>query len=343
MTDETHGMIEECVLSRARGCLLGLLCGDALGSHVEFRGPEFVREEFPDGLRTMLGGGTHNTIAGQPTDDSEMALSLARSLIRQRRYDPADARRAYVDWLDSGPFDCGTTTVAGLSGTPNHESQANGALMRVSPIGIFGARRVLGDVAEWARQDAGITHPNPVCRQANALFTMALAHTIRNGPDTDALYETLLGWANDMEIDENLLDSIRKADHQPWITKSSRKQGWVLVALQNSLWQLLNAPDFEEGVVDTVSRGGDTDTNAAICGALLGAAHGIDAIPKSWTETVLNCRPDAGRADVFQPRPERFWPVDALEVADQLVAIGAASSSASESGSSSERDDSAGY
>lgn len=65
MTDETHGMIEERVLSRARGCLLGLLCGDALGSHVEFRGPEFIREEFTDGLRTMPGGGSHNATAGQ--------------------------------------------------------------------------------------------------------------------------------------------------------------------------------------------------------------------------------------------------------------------------------------
>ena len=66
MTDETHGMIEERVLSRARGCLLGLLCGDAPGSHIEFRGPEFIREEFPDGLRTMLRGGTRNRTAGQP-------------------------------------------------------------------------------------------------------------------------------------------------------------------------------------------------------------------------------------------------------------------------------------
>jgi ADP-ribosylglycohydrolase len=41
------------------------------------------------------------------------------------------------------------------------------------------------------------------------------------------------------------------------------QQGWVLVAFGNALWQLLNAPSFETGVVDTVMQGGDTDTNAA--------------------------------------------------------------------------------
>jgi ADP-ribosylglycohydrolase len=55
--------------------------------------------------------------------------------------------------------------------------------------------------------------------------------------------------------------------------------GWVLIALQNAFWQLLHAATLEEGVIDTISRGGDTDTTAAIAGALLGAVHGRQAIP----------------------------------------------------------------
>jgi len=82
--------------------------------------------------------------------------------------------------------------------------------------------------------------------------------------------------------------------------------------------QPLHAPNLEEGVVDTVMRGGDTDTNAAICGALLGAVHGIEAVPSQWREKVLSCRPEQ-RAGVAPPRPEVFWPVDALELAQQLV------------------------
>ena len=310
---------ESARLSRARGSLLGQFCGDALGSHVEFRSAEYIKEEFPEGMRVLLSGGTHNTIAGQPTDNSEMALLLARSLAEHQSYDPERVREQYVYWMDSGPFDCGMTIAAALTGAANPGSQANGALMRICPLGIFGSRHSLDKVAEWARQDAAITHPHRVCQEANALFAMAIAHAVRKGPAPDLLYESILGWANDMEVDPILLESIMKADNQPWIAKSSSKQGWVLVALQNALWQLLHAPDIEEGVVDTVSRGGDTDTNAAICGALLGAAHGIEGIPKNWTETVLNCRPKKGEAGVYQPRPEIFWPVDALELVDKLL------------------------
>ena len=79
-----------------------------------------------------------------------MALSLARTLVERGRYDPEEARKAYVFWLESGPFDCGGTIFRGLRGRPNPDSQANGALMRISPLGIFGARHELPQVAEWA-------------------------------------------------------------------------------------------------------------------------------------------------------------------------------------------------
>ena len=97
------------------------------------------------------------------------------------------------------------------------------------------------------------------------------------------------------------------------------QQGWVLIAFRNALWQLLHAPNLEEGVVDTVMRGGDTDTNAAIVGALLGAVYGRNAIPNQWLQHLLNCRPLLGQPHVLRPRPECFWPVDALQLAERLV------------------------
>ncbi len=98
-----------------------------------------------------------------------------------------------------------------------------------------------------------------------------------------------------------------------------RQQGWVLIAFRNALWQLLHAPSFQEGVIDTVMRGGDADTNAAICGALLGAVYGLESIPARWVDRIPNCRPKAGDPRVRRPRPERFWPVDALELAERLL------------------------
>ena len=84
-------------------------------------------------------------------------------------------------------------------------------------------------------------------------------------------------------------------------TAYHRSMGWVLIAWQNALWQLCHAVNLEEGVVDTVRRGGDTDTNAAICGALLGAVYGQDSIPAQWREALLNCRPAASAPWVRHP------------------------------------------
>jgi len=306
------------MLARAQGCLLGQLAGDALGSLVEFESPEKIRQDYPDDLRLLADGGTWNTIAGQPTDDSEMALILARMLVKQGQYDREEARQAYIFWLDSMPFDIGNTVYSGLRGRHNQTSQANGAMMRISPLGIFGANYDLDLVAEWARQDSAITHLHPVCQQANALFAMAIAYAVREGCDAHRLYGEIVAWAYNFDVDASLLDAVNRAAEAPPADYTD-KQGWVLLAFRNALWQLLHAKDLEQGVIDTVMRGGDTDTNAAIVGALLGAVWGRAAIPRQWTDCVLNCRPQAGQPRVFRPRPECFWPVDALELAGRLI------------------------
>ena len=314
----TQTALQSAVITRAQGCLLGQLAGDALGSLVEFQEAESIRHRYPGGLRELADGGTWGTLAGQPTDDSEMALMLARTLLGKGCYEAEAVRAAYRFWLDSGPFDCGATVAAGLRDRPNAASQANGALMRVSPLGIFGAQHPLERVADWAGQDAALTHPHPVCVQANKLFACALAQAVATGCTAQTLYADLRERAAQMPVEPALQAVLEAAQNAPPADFISH-QGWVLIALHNALWQLLHANSLEEGVVDTVMRGGDTDTNAAICGALLGAVYGLEAIPVQWRECVLHCRPEAGRPGVRHPRPECFWPVDALDLAARLV------------------------
>ena len=210
------------------------------------------------------------------------------------------------------------TVSSGLRGEPNPDSQANGALMRISPLGIFCWNLDLESTSRFAQQDAALTHPHPVCLQANALFAMAISHLISGRRSPRDTYEDIKVWATEMKVEKTLMRAILDApDSVPADYVSL--QGWVIIAFQNALWQLLNAPSFEEGVVDTVMRGGDTDTNAAIAGALLGAAYGRHAVPSQWATTILRCRPMAGEPRVRRPRPECFWPVDALELARGLV------------------------
>jgi ADP-ribosyl-[dinitrogen reductase] hydrolase len=315
--------------------MLGQLAGDALGGLVEFESTALIRREHPEGVRLLEDGGHWSTLGGQPTDDSEMALALARSIVNHRTYDPEAAARAYAWWYESNPFDIGGTTCAAVSArvragqsaaeasrnAARRDSQANGALMRVSPLGILGGGAEEGKAGEWAGQDAMLTHPNPICQHANMVYAQALAFAIRTGSNAEQVYRFAVEMANQAKSPESITEVLIKAASKP-PDDYSRQMGWVLIALQNAFWQLLHAVNLEEGIVGTVMSGGDTDTNAAIAGALLGAVHGRSAIPIQWMDRVLSCRPISGISGVKQPRPEAFWPVDALLLAERLLWLG---------------------
>lgn len=310
----------EGMRSRAQGCMMGQLAGDALGSMVEFLAPEEILARHPTGVR-MADGGMWRTLAGQPTDDSEMALMLARSIVSNGRYDKDLALQAYQEWMNSRPFDIGTTIRRALSGRHDEWSQANGAMMRISPLGIFCAGRNLDETAAWAMQDAKLTHVHQVCQQANALYVMAIAEAIRTGPTPAGLYNAVLRWATEFKVDKSLLEAVQQAAEVP-PEDYLEAAGWVLVAIQNALYHLLHSDGPGEAIADTVAQGGDSDTNAAICGALLGAVYGLESIPSGWRDAILSCRPMAGDPRVQRPRPKELWPIDALDLSDGLLRAG---------------------
>ena len=93
----------------------------------------------------------------------------------------------------------------------------------------------------------------------------------------------------------------------------------MLTAFGNAFHRLWREQEFPEALTETVMCGGDTDTNAAICGALLGAAYGRDAIPLAWRSQVLACRSVRGNG-VAHSRPKTYWPDDAMDLAEALLA-----------------------
>jgi len=306
-------------LSRAQGALLGQLVGDSLGGLVEFQRGESVRQGYPDGPRRLVDGGQWDTLAGQPTDDSEMALALARSIVSRGAFEREAALAAYRGWLRSSPFDVGGTVGAALRDHPNPASQANGSLMRASPLGVYAHALPAPLAAELARQDSSLTHPNPACGDAVAAFVVAVAHAIREGDGPEAAWRAAVEWAKAADAARLVREALEAAAAEPPVCDEG-SEGWVKIALQNAFHELLHAPSLEEGVVATVRRGGDTDTNAAIAGALLGAVHGRAAVPAEWRSMILSCRPLAPRAR--RPRPRAFWPTDAMEIAERLLLAG---------------------
>lgn len=323
---------EEDRLGRAVGVMLGQCIGDSLGSLVEFLDPSEIAHRYPGGVRSLADGGTWHTLAGQPTDDSELALSLARALVECGGYDEEYVARCYAQWLESDPFDVGETTtrtlIAALAAIVNRQPvadaarnagsrsvPANGSLMRVSPIGVWCAGKPV-EAARLARCDSSLTHGNPVCLEACAAYAAAIAAGIACG-GRDTMFTAATGVLADTLAGVQVAETLARARAGALPEAHGNKQGWVLIALQIAFRQLLHADSFEEGLVQAVGLGGDTDTNAAITGALLGAFHGRAAIPSRLVLPVLACRPMHSLAT--HPRPRKYWPDDVTELAEVLL------------------------
>ena len=300
-------------LDRVQGLLVGQLAGDSLGSLVEFRSASQIALAYPDGPRSLLDGGVWNILAGQPTDDSELALALARALLRRAQYDRDEVFASYREWVHSQPFDIGQATRSAFQDErPLQDTQANGSLMRSSPIALASWSEPL-QAARWADQDSALSHPHPLCREACRVFQHALCAALR-GAEREEIWRT--AWEAG-QLTRPLLDAARSSEPDDYITK----MGWVAIAFQNAFFRLLHAPSLEEGLVATARCGGDSDTNACIAGALLGAYWGRSAVPAQWLRSLLSCRPSRDFAAAETPRPSCYWPADVLVLAERLATL----------------------
>lgn len=321
------------VMNRARGVVLGQAIGDALGTTVEFQRSTSIQREYPNGLRELIGEGPFHLLPGQITDDTELALSLARSIVEAKGFNDDVAAQAYCRWYHSGPFDIGGT-IRSAFGTPNDRgagladrvracaaalSQANGSLMRQSPLGVFGWNMPAAALADLACRDSTLSHPHVVCQESCVAFTHAIAFAIRTGSGAHDVYDDTLCFmrARPAAGASTIVEVLIKAQAAP-PTDFSHQMGWVLIALQNAFYRLIHSPSVEHALVETVQCGGDTDTNACIAGALTGATWGESGIPPRWIETLLNCR---------TTRPECYQCGDLLQLAESLVHLGLVSAS----------------
>ena len=318
--------VEDNMLDRAKGCLFGQVIGDNLGALVEFEREDAIAHRYPDGVRDLKDGGCWNILAGQPTDDSELALALARTLIETGRYDREAVAAAYGEWCASEPFDIGGTTRQALaaaasakagrkaeeaSARASRDSQANGSLMRISPVGIWAREPEVAD--RTAREDSRLTHPNEVCVDACGAFAAAIAEGIHSG-DREAMLRVARAHARAEAVQE----ALDRAEAGEAPGDYFRHMGWVLIAVQNAFLHLRKGTTVEEALVATVGRGGDTDTNGAIAGALVGAADGLGAFPRRWVMPVQACRPHEALG-AGNPRPMIYWPDDLAMIAEALL------------------------
>jgi len=152
---------------------------------------------FPAGVRELGDGGVYHTLAGQPTDDSEMALSLARAILREGRYDAEKVLDAYRAWLTSRPVDVGQTTERGLLGM----------LTRLSTAPADPPPETPRPTAELCRDGElwRIRYRNSTAHLRDAKG-LADLHTLLTRPGTDVHVLDLAGAAHNEPASGNILD-----------------------------------------------------------------------------------------------------------------------------------------
>lgn len=281
--------IDESTLSRCRGALLGLACGDALGTTLEFKPPGTFTP-----IDDMVGGGPFRLLPGQWTDDTSMALCLAESLLECRGFDPIDQLERYTRWWREGRlsstgkcFDIGIQTRGALAAfeqtrspepaTPDPQKAGNGSIMRLAPVPLTYAPNLEAAIEHSARSSL-TTHPAPrpvdACRYLGALIAGAITGT----PKDELLSVDYWRWGGlHPEIQEVAEGSFKRRE-PPEITGS----GYVVRSLEAAMWALHRTNSFPEGALLAVNLGDDADTTGAVYGQLAGAIYGENGIPGAW-------------------------------------------------------------
>lgn len=289
---------------RVEGVLVGAACGDALGVPYELGSAPLAAGEQP----RMIGGGLGPYAPGEWSDDTQMSVVVARVAADQglRRVAALDAVvHGWIDWLDGGATDVGTQTrqvlrtvaaqgrmrlwstssaAAGALHRRTGRTAGNGSLMRTAPVALA----FLDDPATLtlaARRVSQATHADELAGDACVLWCHAIRRAVLDGsmPDLPRLVAEL--------------PVARREQWAAWIAEAERRppdafapNGYVVAALQ-AAWSAIRhpaggGPPIVASLAAAVHAGDDTDTVAAIAGALLGAAHGASDLPDEWLADV---------------------------------------------------------
>jgi ADP-ribosyl-[dinitrogen reductase] hydrolase len=263
------------IVSRAEASFLGLAIGDALGAPVEFMTAGEITAKYGC-LNEMVGGGWLRLKPGAVTDDTEMALEMARAFKEADGWTLEGIAQRFASWLKGNPADVGSTCRKGIRNfilhgmleVPFNEWDAgNGAVMRVLPVALIS----LGDLIkteEYAIRQAHLTHNHPL--SDSGCITMS------------KLIQLAIMGHSKSQLRREVEDLCQKHPNFMFTNYKGMATGYVVDTLQTVFHHFFRTRSFEECVVATINQGGDADTTGAIAGMLAGAYYGQESLPKRW-------------------------------------------------------------
>ncbi|TKR71800.1 hypothetical protein L596_019339 [Steinernema carpocapsae] len=320
-----------CTVSRASGALLGQCVGDALGCRYQYRSGADVRKQIDadrenhSGFLPIRGSTVFDFPPGQVGDGTELCMLIARSISREGGLSIPDILSSLMKWKHSNPVDMDETVLNALGSEDenlnfnadeleksivnnachqNMSSLSNVCLTLATPLAIAGVHSTDQNCTEMAARIVKLTQPHPGAIDAVRVLTTAI-RSLLIFPDPQLAYKRAFECAKTHLIREHVQQSRTRPHPQPEdetnLSDEELPIEYLGIALQSAFYYLLHARSYAEGVIRCIELGGDTTTNAAITGALLGARFGLVEIPCEWRSTVQSAKLDrhARFPDVF--------------------------------------------
>lgn len=274
--------------------LLGTAVGDALGVPFEsmlINNPALLAwdgNSFGDSIY-------HKLSPGQYSDDTQMSLMVAESLIDNKGFNPEDLSARYVDWIVSKRArGYGKTTLMAVQNLLNGKSwsdsgvlgsHGNGTAMRAAPFGVY-FRDDLDTLVKVVKIDSSITHVSEDAEAGAIAIAIATAYAANDNWELDGFIDNICEFLPESKVKKSIF-SLSSLIDNPNITpqQALRILGTkpdVKETVPAALYCFMKFNTFHSGVEAAIRAGGDTDTTAAIVGALFGAARGMDGIDKSF-------------------------------------------------------------
>ena len=289
---------KETLKDKFRGAILGSFLGDAFGVDFEGMSAEMARSHLHVLSEKFL---------RRYTDDTDMALSLAETMAERGKVDLEDIANKFTLHCDlTRGYAIGTIKAvrALRSGAAWHQvsrivfengSFGNGGAMRVSPVGLF-YHQSSEDLRKAAMDQANITHVHRLGQWGAVMQAAAVGWAVLQDPRKPLnkgemvihLREVL--WPGPMEY-QKALNEIEKMFDQAEKLKSEevvRHLGHGVEAPRSvpaaSYISLAHSLDFLDSIRAAILLGGDTDTIAAMVGAIAGAHVGEKGLPMEWID-----------------------------------------------------------
>ena len=289
---------------KIKGIIFGQAIGDALGLATEFMTLTEVKENYPNGLETYSDIIQDNHRSrweiGDWTDDTDQFLCIIDSILEKRAIDEKHIAQKILSWYQNGGMGVGTATnnvlrIPQYTSNPHKAAEmvwnmsrknnaSNGAIMRTSILGIW-EYKSFEKIKINTENVCKITHYDPRCVGSCVIITYII-YCILN--DIEIIQDSLIKIANeyDNRIEEYILLGY-KNDLSLLDLGNETNLGYTLKTMSAAIWAFNFALDYKSGIQQIILEGGDSDTNAAVAGSVLGAKFTYTKIPNYLIDQLL--------------------------------------------------------